>query len=333
VRDLFACPAALPILGLVPIVWLALFAVDRARARRLARVVGPRAAALTPELSLGHRRMRRSLATAAVLLALLAILQPLWGLGARSVEQRGVDILVCLDVSRSMLARDLPPSRLLNARREIRSLAETARGDRLGLIAFAGEARLVAPLTQDLGSFEELVEQADALSVKRGGTNLGAALATARETLQDTSGEHEVVLLLTDGEDLEQHGLREAEKLREQNITVHCVGFGSALGSKIAVEAESGETFLRDRSGEEVVSAMDPASLRQIAAATGGTFVDASATPRPLVDLYQKRILPMARKALAAEERRERTNRFQWPLFAAVLLWMLELGLSDRKRR
>jgi len=333
VREIFALPEALPILLLVPLVWLVLYTLDRIRALRLLRAAGPRARVLAGDLGEGQRRARRRLFAAGLLLALIAVLQPLWGEGARRIEPRGADLLVCLDVSQSMLARDLAPSRLLRARHEIRLLAEQARGDRLGLVVFAGEARLIVPLTDDTDTFVKLAEHAGPLSVQRGGTDLGAALEAAITMLKVRTGGQGTVLLLSDGEDLEQRGLSAAETCREQDITVHCVGFGSARGSKIAVEDEGGEAFLRDRSGSEVVSAMDPGILRRIAETTGGEFVDAGARSLPLLRLYKKRILPLARESVEAEERRERRNRFQWPLLAAFVLWIMELCVTDRRIR
>jgi Ca-activated chloride channel family protein len=326
-------PEALPILLLAPLVGLALWALDRGRARRLVRAVGPRAAALAADLSRGRRRLQRVLFASALLLALLAMLQPVWGDATRDVEQRGVDILVCLDVSRSMLARDVAPSRLERARREISALAERATGDRLGLVVFAGQARLAVPLTRDRDSFRELTELADPLSVERGGSDLGAALETALEALKGKTGEHEALVLLTDGEDLEARGLRAAQACRERDVAVHCIGFGSTLGAKIPVPSrEGGETFLRDRAGVDVVSTMDATTLRRIADVTGGDFVDAHARPSPLRELYERRILPMARKAFERDERRAKENRFQWPLLAAFLLWILVSCLGDRRR-
>lgn len=324
-------PDALPLLLLAPLLGLLLWRLDRARARRLARVVGPRAPALA-DLSGPRRRAQRALFATALLLALLAMLQPVWGETTREVEQKGVDILVCLDVSQSMLARDLAPSRLARARREIAALAERAAGDRLGLVVFAGEARLAVPLTRDRESFRELVRLADPLSVERGGTDLGAALATALEALQGQTGEHEVVVLLTDGEDHEGRGLRVARDCRQRNVTVHGVGFGSALGAKIPIAGEDGEVFLRDGSGADVVSKMDAATLRRIAEVTGGDFVDAHTGSDVLANLHERRILPMARKAFEREELRARENRFQWPLLAAFSLWILIPCLGDRKR-
>lgn len=331
--DLFAWPAGIPVLLVAPAAWLLLRSLDRARTRRLARVVGPRVGTLAEELSQRQRRARRWLLIIGLALALLALLQPLGGESRYGVEQRGVDILVCLDVSRSMLARDLMPSRLERARREIRALADGARGDRLGLVAFAGTARLMAPLTRDAESFVEIADLVDPLSVSRGGTDLGAALEVALVALGDAKGQHEVVLLLTDGEDLEGRGRRVAETCKARGITVHCVGFGSARGGKIPIEEDGAETFLKDAGGSEVVSIMDPVSLRAVAEATGGVFVSAAGKERPLSDLYERRILPMAKKAFDADGGRERGNRFQWPLLLAYLLWILELCLTDRRRR
>jgi len=331
--SLFTFPDAVWILLLAPLLWLVLHILDHARARRLERIAGIRAHALASELSKRQRQGRRRLFSAGLLLALAALLQPIWGEGLRKIDQRGVDIIVCLDVSQSMLARDLPPSRLERAKAEISALSEKARGDRLGLVIFAGEARLFAPLTQDIDSFIDLVRLSDPLLIERGGTDLGAALETALSALKEKSGNHEVVLLITDGEDHEQRGLSAAELFRERNIKIHCVGFGSAIGSKITITDERGESFLRDNSGVEVVSSMAPGRLFKIAETTGGEFLDAGAQPLPLVELYEKRITPMARKMFKDEGRRTRKNRFQWPLLAAFLLWIMEICLTDRKIR
>lgn len=331
--NVFAWPAGLPILLLVPVAWIFLRTCDRLRARRLASLVGPRVGMLASDVSERQRRLRRWLLVAALALALLAVLQPLGGESVHGVERRGVDILVCLDVSRSMLARDLMPSRLERARREIGDLADGLRGDRLGLVAFAGTSRLMAPLTRDAGSFTKIVDLVDPLSVGRGGTDLGAALETALAALGDADGEHEVVLLLTDGEDLQGRGRRVAEACKARGITVHCVGFGSRRGGKIPVQKDGVETFLKDATGNEVVSVMDADSLRNVAETTGGVFVSAAGKERPLGELYERHILPMAKKAFDTGDTRSPGNRFQWPLLAAYLLWVLELCLTDRRRR
>ena len=329
--ELLASPQALPLLLLAPLLWILLRRSDAHREQRLAATLGLRVRSLAGDLAKGQRRKRRRLTVVALLLALVALLQPQWGTRKSNVEQRGVDILICLDVSRSMLARDIVPDRLRRAQREILALAERTRGDRLGLVAFAGEARLIVPLTKDVDSFCEMVDSTDSLSVRRGGTNLSAALETAIDSLGSSNGDHEVVLLITDGEDHQRLGLAAAEKCAQIGIAVHCLGLGSVRGSKITLSGELGESFLRDRSGEEVVSAMDAPSLRRIAETTGGDFVDALSLDNPLVQLYEQRILPRSRKALQSEQRRERKQHYQWPLLLAFLLWMVEFCLTDRR--
>lgn len=329
--EVFARPGAIPLLLLAPFLWIALGLLDRARARRLEQAAGPRARALTPDLSPARRRARRALAAAGLALALLAVLQPLWGEGGPPAMTPGIDLVVCLDVSRSMLARDVPPSRLQRARQELLALARRARGDRLALVAFAGEARLIVPLTQDLESFAELAAGADPLSVRRGGTDLGAALDAALQAFPVERRAPEAVVLVTDGEDLAGRGRQAAERCRERGLPVHCVGFGSPIGSKIALAGEDGESYLKDRSGREVVSALDASGLRAIAAATGGELMDGGARPLSLVGLYERHVLPRARRTTVTGPGRERQNRYQWPLLAALLLWLAELGLGERR--
>lgn len=330
--DLFAAPEAALLLLLVPALWFLLHYMDRARGERLASAIGSSSDRLISDFAIEQRRARRRLMNLGFILAVFAVMQPLWGVDFRKYEQRGVDILICLDVSRSMLARDLPPNRLGAAHAQIRELSEQVSGDRLGLVAFAGEAKLTVPLTKDMGSFAELVEATDELSVERGGTDLGAALEAALAGLEGATGDHEAILLISDGEDLEQRGLRVAELCRQRNITIHCLGLGSALGSKITLQEQGRETFLRSASGDEVVSALDASGLKRIAERTGGVYLNASSRDQALIDLYRQRILPMARKSFEAEERSERQNRFQWPLLLAFLFWMLELRLTERRR-
>lgn len=324
----FAAPAALWLLLLVlPVAALAWFA-DRRRERALAALLGPRLPWTAAEWSPRRRRVRRGFALAALAFACLALAQPKWGEG-ESLQPRPLDLVVCLDVSRSMLARDQEPNRLTAAQLEIRALAARAAGDRLGLVAFAGDATLLLPLTSDLRSFAELVPQAGPLSVARGGTDLAAALDRALAALPQAGGA-QAILLLTDGEDHAGAGLRAAARCRERGVVVHCVGFGSPLGSKIAPPGSDG--FLRNRSGDEIVTAMDPDSLRRIAAATGGVFVAAATAPQPLLRLYEQQLVPQARETDATQRAQQRANRFQWPLLGSILLWMLAFVVSERRR-
>jgi Ca-activated chloride channel family protein len=330
--DFFARPGAWPLLLAAPIAWYVFRVLDLGRARRLLRVIGPRTHAIVPDAAGRRRALRRTLLCAGVALAFVAVMGPVWGGDADAAELRGPDVVVCLDVSRSMLARDVAPSRLEAAKRGIRSLAGRARGARLALVAFAGDARLVAPLTADMKSFADLAETADPFVVGRGGSDVGAALDAALDALKDSPPGRGAVLLVTDGEDLGGRGLRAAERCRAREVGVSCVGLGSSLGSKIVVDSPKGETFLSDRAGAAVVSTMDAGGLRRIADATGGAFVDGSNRPDALAEIYEARVVPATRRSAESEERRRRGSRFQAPLFAAFALWIVDLCLGDRRR-
>jgi Ca-activated chloride channel family protein len=327
-----------PLLVLVPVfLGIAAWILRRREARLDSLVAAERQADLCGDWSRGWARGRVVLAAGALLLAILAILDPVLGEELTITENRGIDIMVCLDVSRSMLARDIAPSRLQRARLEMQALADRARGDRIGCVAFAGEARLSIPLTLDMDAFSGLVDYLDPSSVHRGGTDLGLAIDKAVEALEEARrGEgagHEVILLLTDGEDLEGRGLSAGERAAAKGITIHCVGFGETRGSKIVtVDDRGSESFLRDDQGNEVVSTMDAESLRKIARVAGGEFLRADAMALPLVELYDKRIVPMAKKVFDARERRDHKHRYQWPLLGAVALSLLDLGLTERRR-
>lgn len=325
--ELLARPGAAVLLLLAPLAWALLLLLDRAATRRLDRLLGRRAPALMGETSPRRRGVRRALFVTGLFLGLFALLGPTWGAGTAALERRGIDLVVCLDVSRSMLAGDVAPDRLARARRELRALADRARGDRMGLVVFAGEARPLVPLTRDLRSFAALLDAADPLAVGRGGTDLGAALDAGLGLLGDGPG---ALLLLTDGEDLGGLGLAAAQRCRARGVPVYCAGLGTGLGTRISV---AGGTFLKDRSGREVVSAQDAEGLRRIAAATGGTYVDAGAGGEPLLSLYDRRIRPQARLSFAATEERRRQDRYQWPLGLALLCWLLDLSLSRRRTR
>jgi Ca-activated chloride channel family protein len=194
---------------------------------------------------------------------------------------------------------------------------------------FAGEARLLVPLTRDRASLAALVGQADPLAVARGGSSLGPALQLAAGALASVDASGAAVLLLTDGDDADGTGARAAAALHARGIAVHCVGYGTARGAKIPVDGGGGgETYLRDRDGREVVTALDAEVLRTIARTTGGAYAEAGG----VAGLYEREILPIGRAAVRDAARRERANRFRWPLAGAFFLWILELWRGGRRR-
>lgn len=327
--DLLLRPAFWPLLLAAPLAWVALRALDRARSRRLAALVGPRVGTLAPDDD-RSRAIRRVAFSLALLLALLATMHPVFGAPVGEVTVGSRDLVVALDVSRSMLARDVAPDRLSRAKAAIRALAERAKGDRMGLVVFAGEARVVVPLTEDLDTLVGMAAVADPESVSRGGTDLGAAIDVALSLLPESSEAGGAVFLVTDGEDLSGRGLAAASRARARGVPVHTVALGTAGGGKIAVERGGREAFLVDKSGREVVTAADPSGLSRLAAASGGSFSDATADADALVSLYESRVLPMSRAFSESKARLLREDRYQWPLLLAFLLFLFDVALAGR---
>lgn len=266
----------------------------------------------------------------------LAAAEPLLGEQRLEVERRGLDVLFCLDVSRSMLARDVAPDRLTRAKQDVLSLLPAlVGGDRAGLVAFAGEARLAVPLTHDLDSFRQLLGLIDTDSVRRGGTDIAGALREALRALEKGSERTSTIVLLTDGEDLAGAGRQAAGEARDRGILVHAIGYGSSQGSKIVYrDPQRGEeTFLKSNQGDDVVSTLDADGLRALAAAAGGEFLRADAVALPLQELHSKRLALQEKRGYEAGVERSRQSRFQWPLVPAFVLLLAELYCRGGRRR
>lgn len=300
-----------------------------ARRRALARFVEPaQVARFVPRFSPSRARARVVLGALAVLFTALALVGPVRGYSLRDVQRRGIDLVVCLDTSRSMLVQDQRPDRLTRAKREVQGLLQRLTGDRVALLAFAGDVRVSAPLTHDRNTLAHFVDTLTPDDNLVGGTNLGAALERALALFDGRTGAHEAVVMLTDGEDLEEQGLAMAKKAAERGIRVYVVGMGTEAGGKIP---DGSGGFVRDEAGREVVSTMKDATLRQIAETTGGTYLAASASAVPLEELYDKRISRIETRELWAGKERIPHDRFQWPLVLALGCMLVEAGLRERR--
>ncbi len=298
-----------------------------AAARHRRDVLGPRGDALVGRPVGGG--VRAGCAVAATALGGLALLQPAWGVAPGAPA--GADVVLCLDLSRSMAARDAAPSRLGAAQRQIERLAAHALGARLGLVAFAGEARLLAPLTGDLAAITTLALASAPGGAGGGGTDLGAAIDLALAALQRAGATAGSIVVLSDGEDFAGRGAAAAARARAAGAVVHCVGLGSAAGSKVVVEVPGGEVFLRDATGADVVTRLDGAALAAVAAAGGGRFA-AGSPDDALVRLHDVALAPRALGAALRTGRAVPMHRYQWCLCAALLAWMLRACLPERRR-
>jgi Ca-activated chloride channel family protein len=326
-------PRFLPVLWAIPLLAAALFFLGRRREGRLRLLLDETAAAqLAPDRRRSLPRVKAALWLAACSLALVALARPQWGIRWQEEGRRGLDIVVVLDTSRSMLATDLKPSRMQRAKWGLNDLLQRLGGDRIGLVAFAGSSFLACPLTADYAAFSLVLEDMRPGTIPRGGTAIAQALETALESFERGGMADRVVLLVTDGEDHEGGIDRAIGRLARDKVRVFAVGVGSVGGDFIPAAAGEGGAFLRDRAGAAVRTALREETLKKIAEGTGGIAVSVSAG-----DFGWERIIDVGFAGLKREEREAKLvkayeERFPWFLGAALLLLSLETLLGDRRR-
>jgi Ca-activated chloride channel family protein len=251
--------------------------VSLARVERIRRLIPSRLIPkLVPGISSTKPAIRSVLFGAGLFLFAIGLAQPQCGTRAELTKRRGVDLVVAIDASKSMLARDVQPSRLERAKLELTTLLDELKGDRVGIVAFAGDAFIQCPLTSDYAAAKMFLRALDPEQMQQGGTNIAGALLLAKQVLEnaDRGAKERVVVLLSDGEDLSGGVANAASSLRESAIRVFTVGIGSETGEPIPIVNKSGEItgYKKDANGEMVLTRLDRASLASLAQATDGEF-------------------------------------------------------------
>ncbi len=272
---------------------------------------------------------RAALALLISVLLVLAMAGPRWGVHWQQVRSRGLDLVIALDVSRSMLAPDLAPSRLERAKLALEELLRSLRGDRVALVLFAGTAFLQCPLTVDYSAFLQNLRAAEPGILPKGGTAIGQALERAIEAFEGEEGKHRAVLLLTDGEDHEGNVAAAVERATQRGIAVFTVGLGSKEGELIPV-ANGG--YLKDRQGKPVKSRLDEERLQTIARRTGGAYLSASASGFSLVPLYEQARAQLEPKEWRTGRERLLVHRFAYFALPALLLLLIEPLVPTRRK-
>lgn len=331
--------AALPylyLLWLVPAL-LALYVYAFMRKRRaLALFID---LALAPQLlsSVSHLRqwLKALCLVGAVGCLALALTQPQWGKHWQDVPRRGRDLIILLDVSRSMLAEDVVPNRLERAKIDIKDLVQVLHregGHRLGLVVFAGRASLQCPLTLDYAFFMQKLNEVDPETVGRGGTLIGDAIRLALHGFGTLDQSYKDIILITDGEDHDSFPLEAATAAAAQHVSIYAVGIGDPeAGARIpAANAQGERTYVRYQ-GQEVRSRMHENLLLEMAQRTGGAYVPAGTRAIELDRIYATYIAPKARRHLEVAARERFVHRFQWFVLAALLFLSTEMLVSDRK--
>ena len=331
-------PHLLWLLMLVPLLGAGLWWALRQRRRALLRFAQAHLlASLAPDLSpsLDNRRQlwRAGLMLGVVSLLLIALAGPQWGFRWETLERRGVDIVIALDTSRSMLAEDIKPNRLERAKLAVQDLIQQLRGDRLGLVPFAGSAFVQCPLTLDYGAFAENLRALEVGIIPKGGTSLAAAIQTGIEAFEGRYGKDAVLLIITDGEDHEGRIEAAAQQARDTGIRIYTIGIGTSEGELIVVTEDGQSTFLKDRHGRVVKSRLNARGLQDIAIATGGAYIYAAGQNLGLDEVYRRYIGRLEGRAFTSTVERRFHQRFQWPLFGALVLLGLEAVLPVLRPR
>jgi len=329
----FEHPQFLWLLLVLPPALLAFFWwAGRKRQRLLAQFIQARLlSALTVGISPVRQKIRLALLTLAVACLIIVLATPQWHFDWEKVEQRGLDIVVAIDTSKSMLAEDIAPNRLERAKLAALDLMQQARADRLGLVAFAGDAFLECPLTIDDTAFRQSVEALDVNTIPQGGTAIASAINAARTAFKE--GDHyKVLVLLTDGEDNDTGALEAAQNAAKDGLKIFTVGIGTAEGALLRVtDANGNSDYIRDPDGNVVKSHLNETLLREIAGATGGFYLPLQ--PNTMDTLYEQGIAPLPETESQERLVRRYHEQYHWPLLAAIGLLLAEMFLPERKRK
>ena len=314
----------------IPLAW-ALFALLRRRRAALAQLVDPALlGVLAPAWNPARAQSRLVLRVLALALLVLALARPQWGFHWEDVHRKGLDLLVVLDTSRSMMASDIKPTRLQQAKWGIRDLLRHLRGDRVGLVPFAGSSILQCPLTIDYAAFTMTLDDLYSGIIPRGGTAIEQALRTALAAFPADGAADRVVLLVTDGEDHEGDPLALLPELKEKHVRVYTIGIGTLAGEM--VPAGDGQGYFKDRQGQIVKTALKEDVLQKLALGTGGTYVRSAPGDTGLERVFNESINNLKRSEQETRTAKIYEERFVWAIAAALLLLAWEALLSDRRK-
>ncbi|MFH2036034.1 MAG: VWA domain-containing protein [Candidatus Zixiibacteriota bacterium] len=288
----------------------------------------------SPYISFARQGGKAALLLFGIVFSVLTLSQFQCGTHMEMMKRQGIDLIVAIDVSNSMLAEDMKPSRIAKARQEVRGILDRLEGDRIGLIAFAGEAFVQCPLTLDYSAAEIFLDVIDVGLIPQQGTAIGAAIEKAQDAFESKEKKHKVMILLTDGEDQNQSALSAAEEARKEGIKIYPIGIGSPVGEPIPFYDRQGNRsgFKKDRSGEVIVTKLDEITLQKIAMETGGKYYHATAGEMELDKVYDE-ISKMEKKELEGKLMMQYEDRFQYPLFIAILLIVVEFFISEKRKK
>jgi Ca-activated chloride channel family protein len=323
----FENPILLWLLLVLPPAMIAfLWWAGRRRRALLGQFIKPRLLAdLLAGVSPVRRQARGALAVVAVICLLFTLARPQWGFDWEEIKRRGLDIVVAIDTSKSMLAEDIAPNRLTRAKLAALDLMQQAKSDRLGLVAFAGDAFMECPLTIDDVAFRQCVENLDVNTLPLGGTAIAEAIETAAKSFKYEADNYKVLVILTDGEDHDPRAVEAGTQAAKAGMKIFTIGIGSAEGELL------NPNLVRDEQGNVVKSRLNERLLQEIATVGNGFYLPLRGA-KTMETLYERGLAPLPKTEGQAKLVKRWHERYHWPLAAAILLLITEVLLPERAR-
>jgi Ca-activated chloride channel homolog len=288
---------------------------------------------LTSSVSVGRRNAKRALFLTGLGLIFVALARPQAGYVWEETHRKGLELLFAVDTSKSMLSEDVKPNRLARAKLAVHDLLDKLNGDGVGLIAFAGNAFLQCPITLDYDAFRESLDAVDTNTIPRGGTDIAAAIREAQATFKTRTANEKILVLMTDGEDLEAEGIAAAKAAASDGVKIFTVGVGTTAGELVPLNAGNGGAgFVRDDQGNLVKSHLDESTLKAIAEATGGMYQPLGAQGQGLDKIYDDGLARFTRHDLASRRAKVYLEQFHWALLAALACLTASMLVGTRRK-
>ncbi|MGF7139786.1 vWA domain-containing protein [Roseimarinus sediminis] len=330
----FANPAYLTALGIIPILIVLYIVFRKKRNSALRRFGNPEMLApLMPNASGARPGWKFFILMLAMAFLITALARPQFGSKLQKIKREGIELIIALDVSNSMMAEDIQPNRLERAKMAISRLTERLTNDKIGLIVFAGDAYTQLPITTDYASAKLFMSTINTSIVPRQGTAIGSAIELGMQSFTPESESSKAIIIITDGENHEDDAVEMAKMAAENNIIVHTIGMGLPQGAPIPViDANGRKEFRKDKDGEIVVTKLDENMLQKIAAAGNGTYVRANNTEVGINNIFDE-ISKMEKSELESRVYSEYNDQFFYFIIVALILLVLEFIILERKNK
>ena len=330
----FEYPVMIYLYILTPLIVLLYVAMRRWKKRALLRFGDPLLVRkLFPDVSVSRGGIKFSLILLAFILLVFGICGPLIGSRLEEVKRKGADIIIAIDVSNSMKAEDIRPSRLERSKQAVSRLIDRLQGDRIGIVVFAGDAYMQLPITTDYGAAKLFLNSVETDIVPKQGTAIGSAIDLAAQSFTDTTKKNSAIVIITDGENHEDDAVSAAKKAFEQGIRVYTIGMGSPEGAPIP-QFNNGTRigYRKDQNGQTIITKLDAVALTDIADAGHGRFIRATNSDDGL-DIIFKELNALDKKEFKAKMYTDYENQFQYFIGAALLLLIIEFSLGELKSK